>query len=620
MGQIYIVGNKDIADKLSHWDCQFSQFPEKDLKNDTEIHDFMTSVIGKDVSTLILDADYNRELCLRLAKHVRLSVEALGHGALCSIIFVSELSDKSFMLPHRYGDNVDIIYTEGVYVSNLSQLDVILPLCKSLKIENYNKGFLERVQVKAPDELGGHDLANQWGASVMYRLACGGEIENREYPELEVIKKDLYMKYVTVSTKDIQSLIFSRKLAGYLSDMSVNAEGKRILLIDDCAAKGWEETLKNILLNYESFDVISQEVTDFEDYSYENQQKILYGEYDLYLLDLRLGGGKEENIFRTEDFSGMKVLKKIKSVNKGRQVIMFTASNKAWNFKALLNPDAGANGYYIKESPSLKLPEYFSERNLESFINDVSRCFERGYLKDYYSFIQDISKDIERIQSMNPGSLYLKMIQEIQMQLKIAFNLADISSSPNMYKYAFIALEQVMELFSAFLTEVNESENTMTVGLEGVRETSRAKSRSTYRYILTGREDKKERFSQFDRISAIYLQHCGVKDEGIMHLTRQLIQIRNSFIHPVNTQDSSEEISLEGLYYRNEICEPNSLYASDEFLPLFEELARKGLLYDNNNNLSIKMDMVNYQIGLELALKVVLNIYSAIVQKSLINS
>ena len=109
MGQIYIVVNKDIADKLSHWDCRFSQFPEKDLKNDTEIHDFMTFVIGKDVSTLILDADYNRELCLRLAKHVRLSVEALGHGALCSIIFVSELSDKSFMLPHRYGDNVDIV-------------------------------------------------------------------------------------------------------------------------------------------------------------------------------------------------------------------------------------------------------------------------------------------------------------------------------------------------------------------------------------------------------------------------------------------------------------------------------------------------------------------------------
>jgi DNA-binding NarL/FixJ family response regulator len=28
---------------------------------------------------------------------------------------------------------------------------------------------------------------------------------------------------------------------------------------------------------------------------------------------------------------------------------MFTASNKAWNMKALL--DAGADGYYIKESP-----------------------------------------------------------------------------------------------------------------------------------------------------------------------------------------------------------------------------------------------------------------------------
>ena len=620
MGRIYIVGNKDIATHLRQQECLEHKLPDNDLHSDRSIHDFMVSCIGSDVDVLILDADYNRSLCLRLAKHVRLSVEALGSGALCSIIFVSELSDKSFMLPHNYNDDVDVLSSEGVYVTTLSKLPVILPLCKKLRIENYKKGFLDRIHVEAPDSLGGHDLANQWGASVMYRLACGGEIEKAEYPELEIIKKDLYMKYVTVSTKDLQSLIFSAKVVGYASERTVNAEGKRILLIDDRAGKGWEDTLKNIFINYDVFDVISQEITEFEDYTYENQQKILFGEYDLYLLDLRLGGGKEENIFKTEDFSGMKVLKKIKSVNKGRQVIMFTASNKAWNFKALLNPDAGANGYYIKESPFLKLPEYFSERNLESFICDVTRCFDRGYLKNYHQFIQQISKDIEQLQLINPESPYLQMLQEMHMQMEIAFNLADIASSPNMYKYAYIAAEQVLEILSSHLTEVNETEKVMRVGVVGNRESSKSKTRSGYLYKLNNKEDKKERFSQFDRISAIYLQLCKVQDKGLMHLTRQIIQIRNSFIHPANLQDGNTNIDTTSLYYRSEICDSNSLYASEEYLPMFEDFAKKGLLYDNNGMISITMNVVDYQIGIELVLKVILNIYAAISESILNNS
>lgn len=612
MAQIYIVGNNDISTCLNNLNYRLLLFPAKNLKNDKDIHDFMVSNIQKNITTIILDADKNRSLCLRLAKHIRLSVEALGSGALCSIIFVTELSDKSFFLPYGYEDNVDILYTEAVYVTCLSKLATILPHCKTLNVENYKRGFLDRVTVEAPDELGGHDLANQWGASVMYRLACGGEIENAEYPELENIKKDLYMKYVTVSTKDIQSLMFSGKVAGVLSERIVNAENKKILLIDDCAVKGWEDTLRNIFLEYEEFDVISQEITDFDDYSYENQQKILKGDYDLYLLDLRLGGGQEENIFRTEEFSGMKVLKKIKSVNKGRQVVMFTASNKAWNFKALLSPDAGANGYYIKESPFLKLPEYFSERNLESFITDVTRCFQRGYLNKYYSFIQEIANKVDELKVNDPESPYMLMFQEVLMQMEIAFNLSDVASSPNMYKYAFIAAEQVLEIFSTYLTEFKETEKIMYVGPKGNRERSYKKLHTGYLYRLSNKYEDYEKYSQFNRISAIYLQMCRMKDNGIMHLTKQIIQIRNNFIHQNNYLGELREIKVYDLYYRDEMCNPNSIFSTQEYLQMFEELAKLQLLYVNNDSICIKVDVVNYQVGIELVLKVLMNIYRAI--------
>lgn len=612
MEPIYIIGNNDIASGLNGQEKRIIPFPSGSLKNDGDIHDFLTSSLKGNVGVLVLDADQDRNLCLRLAKHVRLSVESLGTTSLCPIILITELNPRSFLHPHGYHDDIDVLSTEGVYISRLAELVTILPFCRPLKPENYTKGFLNRIQVAAPDELGGHDLANQWGASVMYRLACGGEIERGEYPELEVIKKDLYMKYVTVSTQDLQTLLFRGKVADNMTERSIDAEGKRILLIDDRAQKGWEDTLKNIFVGYDTFDVISQEITEFEDYSYENQQKILFGEYDLYLLDLRLGGSKEEYIFRTEDFSGMKVLKKIKAVNKGRQVIMFTASNKAWNFKALLNPDAGANGYYIKESPSLKLPEYFSERNLSSFISDVNRCFERGYLTRYYSFINEISGHIEELHQKGTDSPYSRMLEEVYLQLQIAFNLADISTTPNMYKYAFIAAEQVLEIFASHLTEVVESEKKMNVGFEQSRIQSLYRKQNGYLYHLTTNKETKERFSQFDRLSAIYLQLCGQLDDGMMHVTRQMIQIRNSFIHPVKQDESSQSITRTDLYYRKEVADAGSLFAKDEMLHLLEELADQGVLYDHNGNLGIRMQVVDSQRGIELILMVLMNFYDAV--------
>lgn len=71
-----------------------------------------------------------------------------------------------------------------------------------------------------------------------------------------------------------------------------------------------------------------------------------------------MNGVQEEKVLSPNEFSGMKILKAIKAANQGIQVIMFTASNKAWNMKALL--DAGADGYYIKESPEFAFPNSYS--------------------------------------------------------------------------------------------------------------------------------------------------------------------------------------------------------------------------------------------------------------------
>lgn len=58
---------------------------------------------------------------------------------------------------------------------------------------------------------------------------------------------------------------------------------------------------------------------------------------------------------------------------------MLTATNKAWNLQALL--DAGADGYYMKESPEYHFPVAYSEQNAVALIDTINNCLYNAYLQ-----------------------------------------------------------------------------------------------------------------------------------------------------------------------------------------------------------------------------------------------
>ncbi|MDZ7720323.1 MAG: hypothetical protein U5K72_16020 [Balneolaceae bacterium] len=97
------------------------------------------------------------------------------------------------------------------------------------------------------------------------------------------------------------------------------------------------------------FQIIDESVYDYSELTDSSKKMIESGDFDLFLVDLRLKGDLEENL-NTTKLSGSKIAKKIKTKNKGNQVVVFTASNKAWNMKALLEMyedgyDIGVDGY-----------------------------------------------------------------------------------------------------------------------------------------------------------------------------------------------------------------------------------------------------------------------------------
>lgn len=635
MAQTYIIGSDSIKSALSGDGFVHIMAPSKGLK-DSEIHDFLINSLHGDLQCVILDASHDRAMMLTIAKHIRLSLETLGTRALCPIIFLTELSPRAFMLPHCETDDVDLLQTEGIYISSLNELDDIMKYCKPLDIEHYHTGFLNRINVEPPGEYSGHSLANQWGARVMYRFTSGGNIEDNEYPELEKVKKSLYMKYIMASTTDIKTLIFQGMVVGSLSERHIRSNDKRILYIDDCAESGWKDTLENLFTNA-VFEYIDRSVMSFEEYTEEEQNKILNEDWDLYLLDLRLGGDREESIYDTDDFSGMKVLKRIKEHNRGNQVIMFTASNKAWNFKSLLSPDAGANGYYIKESPTLKLPEQFSIMNITTFIADVNKCFERAYLKEFYDLIKEIRAHIKtmRVQQFNPQ--YLRLFEEVQSQLEIAFNMADIADSPNMQKYAYIAAEQAFEIISAYLSDEKRNRNVgIYVGTEGLRNPAVPTGADGYiTHILTDAEiarkkaedDKKlqenpdyEPYRQTgipERLKSIYLQHLKQEDDGLLYILHKIISIRNSFIHPVGKKSQGKPLSKYDLMENPDFNNDSLIFSSEDFCDIFMEMAKEKLLVVQNDMLNIKSAIVDHPVGVKLILSTFRRFYRCIKEMSL---
>ena len=218
----------------------------------------------------------------------------------------------------------------------------------------------------------------------------------------------------------------------------INAKGKRILLIDDEAAKGWEFVLKRLIVtNDGDFDVIGHKAKDYNDFSKEERDQIENGNYDLVFLDLRMNGTEEEDVYQPKDFSGMKILKQIKKKQPGLQVIMFTASNKAWNLKALL--EEGADGYYIKESPEYKFSLGFSIANYDTLRDNIKDCLHRSYLKKVDSQIKAIKKDFNKTHG---DAINFK--NSIINQLEVSYTLLKARH----FEYAYISLYQIIELIN----------------------------------------------------------------------------------------------------------------------------------------------------------------------------
>jgi CheY-like chemotaxis protein len=330
----------------------------------------------------------------------------------------------------------------------------------------------------------------------------------------------------------------------------IEASGKRVLLIDDEASKGWGTVLRKVLKTSlaEDFVVVSEKVKDFEAFSEESRRIIEEQEFDLYLIDLRLNGLDEDKNIKTEDFSGMKILKKIKSLNKGNQVIVFTASNKVWNLKALL--DAGADDYYMKESPEYNFSNETSKQNYKDFKYNVGRCFEKSYLREIYS---EWKKAKNKKTNINND-----FFSESDTALDISWEQIKM----NNLDFGFLTLFQSVESIANNLYLIRVYKDTLngevTIG-EKIKEKS-IWSMTYQKDIINGsyftlNESIKESTMQ---PTALYKVSCLFKikyqkDEAFLKEIGKLNKLRNDIAHRVTKSSATKEDLMKILKIIGEI-------------------------------------------------------------------
>ena len=597
----YFIGREGMDKLARSVGGEFIKVVAGELKDakvrnqDAKIHDFLCSHLPEEVEALYLDTDADPALFMRLALHFRLTESLKGDSKYAPIIFVSDYSLEKLV---AWGKESVIFMTAGGYPSTRATVVDQFGTYAGLEKDSYRELFLDKIFVESPQG-SHHSIANQWGASRLYMIIKGRNAEEESFKDFQDIHKDLYFKYIF---HRIPASVH-RSVAGADEFKVKGCTGKRILLIDDEADKGWSKTM-DLLFPMARFDVVSEEVKNYESFSDEAKKKIESPDNDLILLDLRLGGMSEDYIVNPEDMSGYKVLRAIKERNRGTQVIILTASNKAWNLKALMQPGLGADGYFVKESPEYEFSDELSTANLRSLIADAERCLRNGYLRDFWNFVCMFEKSEK------------DLVKEVYAQLRIAYDMAAQANAPEKCQYAYLGLYRAMEIVVSSLAKwvSNTDRNNPDTKLLQLDGSDLAKA---IVYPADGEVFTRQKpfahqmirqgqiFPTRDKLSALYLQKWGKQDHGVLFLMGQLIAIRNSIIHPENLEafdlktPMREATILQSSYF-NDV---NAIFGSLEYKTLYREAASLGLLYaDSSGRPTLHRDIAMSTLGLRFLL------------------
>ena len=300
---------------------------------------------------------------------------------------------------------------------------------------------LKHVNVKKPASYKTHhSITNEWS---IYRWSKYLGIEN------------------IAIQRDIEEFLYFNYLKAIYPESKINdpksfyiAEKGKVLLIDDEVGKGWDTFFKSLFENSpditfdsigENFKTLSQkEIVD------QTTTKLETFDPDLVLLDLRLHDEDFDTTKKASELTGTIIFDVIKEkINKGIQIVVFSASNKVWNYLPF-----ASDGVVLKESPENSMKLNYTQECISNLRKTIENCLKRKILKVFYS-------KIERVENLILNSnCFEDKTEEIVGGLEIAFDLLTRGVDENEYfSYSYLQLFLVIEEYAKLSSVFDIADN-----------------------------------------------------------------------------------------------------------------------------------------------------------------
>ena len=525
-------------------DLEFTNIINSKLNNVRYDNIFIPLCCGTTLS------DYNG---LRLATHIRCT-KTINQT---SRIFIYGVVDLESLLDHEY---FNILRTKNVFMIPFSKRAI----CDATYMESD-----EYIEKELPAEVSklsllvptnyedNHSIANEWS---IYRWAYAVNAKNEGIESIyDNVANNLHFKYL----QTIYPVVKLEILSDQALKLNIPANC-RILLIDDEAGKGWHKVIHRIVkdINKLEFDHIGAELAGKSDIQLIEYclQRVEEYKPDIVILDFRLHQQDFNNI-DINGITGLRVLQRIKEINKGIQVIIFTATNKIWNYQYLL--DAGADGFILKENisdgeDSTKTID--SIKRMLLLLNDRS---EYIYIKKLYERLFDLKKQLRpRRKYSHPKPLPKEFVDEVLKWFELSIDIIARNSNDSSKASSFLFLFSVLENLANRVINVDEP----------IQKTT-SQGDTVYNYSFRGTDQRLRNFVKDENNEGYYRRTNSPMRTGraipwnlkilntIDYITKQkvdekrlseVIIKRNDFIHSNSTSGNVFKVNDEDIKWLNE--------------------------------------------------------------------
>jgi DNA-binding NarL/FixJ family response regulator len=443
----------DFPNKIEVISLEYKVGENASKLNDELFTDFIKNLNSK-LNVILINAISNDYYSNTFVAHVRLSenknicdvpILLLGDCSFSSVIKRKSAVDKSILLSNR------IFFVENYTSLPQSNKDALLDNSEiSQFLETYDYLTQDFLNIYTPSNIsstGRHGVSNAWGA---YKLGLVLLAQNKT-------ENNLLFKYYAKLHSETNTLDRDELL-----DFQEKTKDKNVLYIDD-EKEIWNSNLKKMMgvsCNLISLN-IDYESKDYESICKEIIEHISGKKIHLVILDLRLTKSDSEIERDVSDYLSTHILKRIKEKHKYLSVIIFTASNKAWNQFQMIN-NHGADGYYIKESPEFLPSKSYSLENTRKLIESIKDGIKRSQqLEKYWIRINKLTEKIESNADLSPEmkSSGVKNLNVVFSLLSSEYSRTNFEKENSEYRaeLAFVSLWGILNLINEFFyTKISE--------------------------------------------------------------------------------------------------------------------------------------------------------------------